>query len=106
MNIRPKTAALLGFARKSGALILGESALEQGIRNRRIQLVILAEDTLPKKRKALGRWCQSLKVPFVILGTKEAFGRIFNIRPQGFAGVTDLQMAQAILSDNQTIGGD
>jgi ribosomal protein L7Ae-like RNA K-turn-binding protein len=100
MDIHPKIAAILGFARKSRRLTLGESALEQGIKNGRIRLVILAEDILPKKKEALAQWCQSADIPFLILGTKEAYARIFSIQPQGFIGVIDLQMAQAILSGN------
>jgi ribosomal protein L7Ae-like RNA K-turn-binding protein len=101
MDVHPKAAAMLGFARRSRHLILGELALEQGIKSRRAQLVILAEDVAPRKKEALEQWCRSAGIPFLILGTRETYARIFNIQPQGFIGVTDLQMAQAILVNVQ-----
>jgi ribosomal protein L7Ae-like RNA K-turn-binding protein len=98
MEVHPKTAAMLGFARKSGCLLLGKLALEHGMKSGRVRLAVLAEDTPPKKREALEQWCRSAGISFLILGTKEAYARIFNIQPQGFIGVTDSQMAQAILN--------
>jgi ribosomal protein L7Ae-like RNA K-turn-binding protein len=97
MPLNHKTAALLGFVKKSGRLILGEFQVEQSIKNGRVRLVILAEDVKAKKKDILEKWCESVGVHFLILGTKEAYGQVFNTQPQGFVGVTDIQMAQAIL---------
>jgi ribosomal protein L7Ae-like RNA K-turn-binding protein len=111
VDIHPKTAAMLGFARRSKRLVLGESALEQGVKSGRIRLVILAEDVPLKKREIWGQWCRRAGIPFLISGTREAYARIFNIQLQGFIGVTDVQMAQAILNNHSQLiikdgGGD
>ena len=105
MSVNPKTAALLGFARKSLKLILGELSVEQGIKNGQAKLVILAGDVADKKKTIIEKWCRDKGISFLELGDKDAYGKLFDTRPQGFIGVTDPQMAQAILSGNRA-GGD
>jgi ribosomal protein L7Ae-like RNA K-turn-binding protein len=97
MTVSHKTAALLGFARKSGKLVMGEFLVEQGIKNGQARLVILAEDIKDKKKNIIEQWCGGMGIACLICGTRHTYGSIFNTRPQGFISVTDLQMAQAIL---------
>jgi ribosomal protein L7Ae-like RNA K-turn-binding protein len=97
MTLSHKTAALLGFAKKSGTLITGEFPVEQSIKNGQARLVILAEDIKDKKKDIIGKWCGGLGIACLIWGMRHTYGSIFNTQPQGFISVTDVQMARAIL---------
>ena len=105
MSIDPKTKALLGFARKSRRLALGELSVEQCIKNGQAKLVILAEDLTEKKKTIIERWCHDKGINFLVLSDKATYGQLFNTQPQGFISVTDTQMAKAIWNRN-TAGGD
>ena len=105
MSINPKIAALLGFARKSRKLAVGEITVENSIKTGKAKLVILAEDVTEKKKKIIERWCHDKGINFLVLSDKATYGRIFNTQPQGFISVTDIQMANTIWNRNSA-GGD
>jgi len=91
-NIR----TLLGFAKKSGKLLCGETAVESAIKRNAAMLVILAHD-LPEKRKIHWEyWCRNNKIKYVTLGTKEEFGLILGMSERSVLAVIDSQMAAAI----------
>ena len=95
-TVPPNIRALLGFAKKSGKLLSGEAAVGSALKRNSAKLVILACD-LPEKRKTHWEsWCQSIKIKYVFLGTKEEFGRILGLSNRGVIAVTDAQMAAVI----------
>lgn len=96
MTVPPKIAALLGFARKSGMLLSGEAAVQAGLKKRKIWLVILATD-LPEKRKVhWERQCETSKIQYAYLGSKDEYGAILGISGRGVLALADRKMALAI----------
>ncbi|MBZ4654475.1 MAG: ribosomal protein L7Ae/L30e/S12e/Gadd45 [Peptococcaceae bacterium] len=96
MTILASIQTLLGFAKKAGKLVSGESAVEAMLKRGIVTLVILAED-LPEKRKSYWlRRCDHLNVDSLTLGTKDELGRALGLSPRSILAVTDTQMAQAI----------
>ena len=104
-KIDPKIATLLGFARKSKSLALGELAVEQSIKKGQAKLVILAEDVSAKKKTIIEKWCHDKDIYYLALSDKETYARVFNTRPQGFISVSDIQIAKSIWNRNSA-GGD
>ncbi|PKM87281.1 MAG: L7Ae/L30e/S12e/Gadd45 family protein [Firmicutes bacterium HGW-Firmicutes-12] len=97
MTILNEVYTLLGFARKSGKLFAGESAVKAAVKNKNAKLVILAED-LPEKRKIY--WSNYLElsdIKVVNIGTKEDYGRVLGLSERGLIAISDKKMAAAIL---------
>lgn len=96
MTIQSNVGSLLGFARKSGTLLSGESAVQTGLKKKKVRLVILAADLQEKRRTNYMRWCEDEGVSCKILGTKKELGQILGMSDRGIIAVIDKQMAIAI----------
>lgn len=104
--LQPKVTTLIGFAVKSGKLLLGEYSVESGIKTSKAKLVILAEDVSLRRRNILQLWCQDRNIAFLVMGTKEEFGKLLSKKPLGLMAITDSQMAKAICKAADPCGGD
>jgi len=104
--LQPKIVALLGFATKSGKLLLGEYSVESGIKTKKAKLVILAEDVSLRRRNILEFWCRDKEISFLVMGSKEEFGKLLNKKPLGLLAITDSQMAKALCQAAESCGGD
>ncbi len=96
--IETSIKALLGFARKGNLLVSGETAVEAGLKNQQIKLLIMAEDLPSNKFNYLQKWCRDLDLPCITLGNKEELGNALGLSPRGMIGITDEKMAAAILA--------
>jgi len=105
MALEQKVASLIGFAAKSGRLLLGNHAVEQGIKRKQAKLVLAASDMNPKRRDILRLWCQDMEIPFLATGTKEGYGAMLQRPPLGLLALTDKHMAQGIIDAAKTNGG-
>lgn len=88
--------ALLGFAAKAGALVNGSAAVEAGIKQRKIELVICATDLSPKTIKNFDYLCKKYEVGFYCFGNIFELGYWVGSPGRGVIGVTSKQFAGAI----------
>lgn len=96
MMIPNKIKTLLGFARKSGQLVSGESAVSASLKRKAPALILLALD-MPEKRKTIFmHWCNDQEIRYLIMGTKEEYGNILGLSPRGVVAILDKQLAKAI----------
>jgi len=96
MTLPPSIAALLGFARKSGQLLGGHSAVSASLKTGKARLVIIATDLPENRRLDWKSRCGQTGSHYLEAGTKEELGRILGFRESGVLAVTDRQMAEAI----------
>ncbi len=97
MRINPKAEALLGFARKSGKLLSGESAVKFGIKTKAVKLLLLAVD-MPEKRKFHWiNWCKDEEIPYLFIGNKAEYARILGMSARSVVAIKDEKMAAALL---------
>ena len=106
MSLDPKIAGLIGFAAKSGKLLLGTFSVEQGIRQGCAKLVLAAKDGNPKRLRILKLWCSDMHIPFLDMGTKEDYGALLRKPPLGLLALTDEHMVSGIMDAANTNGGD
>jgi ribosomal protein L7Ae-like RNA K-turn-binding protein len=97
MGIDPKISGVIGFAAKSGKLLSGTYAVEQGIRQKRAKIVLSAEDVNPKRLSVLRFWCSDMGIPLISVGKKEDYGGLLGKPPLGLLALTDEHMAEGIL---------
>jgi len=97
MSLNPKIAGLLGFAAKSGKLLLGTYSVEQSIRQKRAKLVLAAEDLNPKRLKILGQWCGDMEIPFLVVGMKKEYGEMLRKPPLGLLALTEDSLVKGII---------
>lgn len=88
--------ALLGFAAKAGALVTGSAAVEAGIKQRQIELVICATDLSAKTIKNFNYLCKKNGVRLYCFGILSELGRWVGRPGRGVIGVTSKQFADAI----------
>ncbi|MCR4440926.1 MAG: ribosomal L7Ae/L30e/S12e/Gadd45 family protein [Peptococcaceae bacterium] len=96
MSLPLNIASLLGFARKSGQLLTGRSAVQAGLKKREARLVIVAKD-LPEKRKLYWKKrCEQSGSQYMETGTKEELGKLLGVRERGVLAVKGKQISEAI----------
>lgn len=114
MTISPKVKTLLGFAKKSGKVISGETTIEERIKRNIFTFLFIASDMPDKRKKYWEKKCKEKNIKCYVIGTKEEYGAILGISPRNLLTVNDKQMAQAILEQlrlteaslTDTFGGD
>mgnify|MGYP001065304683 CR=1 FL=1 len=98
MKFPEKVKPLLGFARKSGRLFLGEKAVKASLKRGEAQLVLFATDFSEKRREFIGQWCASQQVPFFTVGTKKEYGTILGVNLCSLLVITDKKIAAKIFA--------
>ena len=106
MSLDPTVAGLIGFAAKSGKLIIGTNAVEQSIIKKKAALVLVAQDMNPKRVEKLRLWCLDEDIPMLSMGMKDEYGQLLRKPPLGLLALTDKHMVSGIMKTAKTNGGD
>ena len=88
--------SFLGLARRAGKITSGESQIEAMLKKRKGHLLILAEDA-PGTHKKYQKWAEDLRLPIMIIGTKQDLGIAIGLSPRSTILVMDEGFAKAIL---------
>ncbi len=97
--MREKIHSYLGFARRSRNLISGYNACIYGIEKRKIRLLVLTADLSENTKKKFQAAAESGNVPLRIYGTMEAMEEMTGEVGRGVYGVTDRNLAKAIMEE-------
>ena len=98
MSISQKTKSMIGFAAKSRKLLQGTASVEQGIRQRRAKLVLVADDINPGKKKAISHWCEEMEIPYMVTGTVGEYSSLLQKPSSGLLALTDEHMVSGVLA--------
>ena len=93
--------SLLGMARRAGKVYSGESQVEAFLKKRKGDLLIIAKDSSNALTK-FERWCQDLKIPVIIDGTKEEIGISIGMSPRSAVLIIDRGFAEAMLKESKS----
>ena len=88
---------LLGFAQKGKNLAAGEANVEAYLKKGKVHLLLIAEDQSAKNQQRWLYLAENYAIEAILFGTKEELGRAVGMSPRGIVGITDEQMAKAIL---------
>lgn len=89
---------LLGFAQKGKNLAAGEANVEAYLKKGKVSLLIIATDQSEKNQNKWKYLANEWGIESITFATKEELGRAIGMSPRGIVGITDNQMAQAILN--------
>ena len=88
-----KINKLLGFARRAGKLAIGRSAVETADKQKKLKLVILAEDATPKAERVV---LHLRGVASIRYSTKDGLGELLGRSEVGMVGILDQNFAVSI----------
>lgn len=97
--MRKKVDSYLGFAAKSRNLISGYHSCLNGIKQKKLKLLILSEDLSENTVKKLSKLSNDNAVPLRIYGKMEELSKITGSRERGIFGITDVNFADVIIKE-------
>ncbi|MBU6081077.1 YlxQ family RNA-binding protein [Allobacillus halotolerans] len=87
---------LLGLANRARKLVHGEGTIVEGIRNKQVKLVLIAEDASDNTQKKLTDKCKSYQVPYVIIDNRQVLSKAIGKEGRVAVGVTDAGFSEKL----------
>ena len=94
--MRDRRYATISLAMKAGAVVSGETAVQEAVRSSKACLIVLAEDASDNTKK---KFCNKSKfycVPCIEFGEKEMLGRCIGKDQRSVLAVTNESLAKAL----------
>ncbi len=88
---------ILNSMKNSGELVFGITLLFENIEH--VHFVVIAQDISKKNEEKIFRKIKELKIPYVIVGTMEDLGKIFNKEEITVIGIKDKKMAKGLIEE-------
>ncbi|MBR2289550.1 MAG: ribosomal L7Ae/L30e/S12e/Gadd45 family protein [Clostridia bacterium] len=92
-----KIYGILGIASKAGKVVSGFDAVSDMIKRRKVNLLIVAEETSEKTKKEMEFLSSKFQVPLVIFGTIEENSHAIGKKNRAVMGICDLGLANKFL---------
>ena len=93
-----ESMALLGMARRAGALATGTGSTRRALKEGRARLVLLADDASEAQRGKVMNLLRHGDTPRATVGTREALGMAVGSAPVSAVAVTDKQFAKELVA--------
>ena len=90
--------AILGMARRAGALAYGTGSTRRALKEGRARLVLFAQDASETQRDKVMKLLRHQKTPRATFGTREALGSAVGSAPVSAVAVTDRQLAKELVA--------
>jgi ribosomal protein L7Ae-like RNA K-turn-binding protein len=90
--------ALLGLARRAGALAFGTGSTRRALKEGRARLILLAQDASETQRDKVMKLLRHGTTPRATLGTREALGLAVGSPPISAVAVTDDEFAKELVA--------
>jgi ribosomal protein L7Ae-like RNA K-turn-binding protein len=97
--MRKKVDSYLGFAAKSRNLVSGNYSCLNAIKQKKLKLLILAEDLSENTAKKLTKIANENEIPFRNYGKSEELSKVTGSQERGIFGITDVNFADVILKE-------
>ena len=101
LNIINKTSKnyinILNSMKNSGELVFGINLLFENIEH--IHFIVMAQDISKKNEEKVFKKVNELKIPYVVVGTMQELGKIFNKEEITVIGIRDKKMARGLVEE-------
>jgi ribosomal protein L7Ae-like RNA K-turn-binding protein len=91
-----RIAGLLGLAQKAGKLALGSDAVEKALRQRKIYVLVFAEDASQATTGQLETLAMKNDVPVFYLSSRDELGKLVGREALAVLGIIDSSFANGI----------
>lgn len=105
--INNKLLGLLGICAKAGKVTSGADACLEDMKNKKINLIILAEDASEKTKKNYIYYGNKYNVPVVITNTTDDLSKSIGKKNRAIIGIKDINLSieiQKIINGGEIIG--
>jgi ribosomal protein L7Ae-like RNA K-turn-binding protein len=98
MRLMRDSLALLGMARRAGALAYGTGSTKRALKEGRARLILFAQDASETQRDKVMKLLRHGTTPRATLGTREALGLAVGSPPVSAVAVTDSEFAKELVA--------
>lgn len=88
---------ILNSMKNSGELVFGINLLFENIEH--VHFIVMAQDISKKNEDKIFRRITELKIPYIVVGTMQELGKIFNKEEITVIGIKDKKMARGLIKD-------
>lgn len=96
MMIEKKVMNLLGMAQRANQIVSGEYAVQKAIQEKRVYLLLIANDCADETRKTYTDLAEKYNVPFHYLLTREKLGQCIGKNFRAAAVLLDSGFSKAV----------
>ena len=89
---------------KAGKVNFGADSIEESIIKRKVNLVILSEESSDRTKEKFKEICKKYKLPIIIYGTIESLSKSIGKNNKAILGIKDVNFSKSILEKYN--GGD
>ena len=87
---------LLGLCQKAGRLLSGDMQIRDGLKKKKGCLFLIAADSSEQTRKTYIGMAEAIRIPWLIIGSKEELGRAIGKGQRTAVLITDAGFAKAV----------
>lgn len=88
---------ILNSMKNSGELVFGINLLFENIEH--VHFIVIAQDISKKNEEKILRRVNELKIPYVVIGTMQELGKVFNKEEINVIGIKDKKMAKGLIEN-------
>ena len=88
---------ILNSMKNSGELVFGINLLFENIEH--VHFIVMAQDISKKNEEKVLRRISELKIPYVVVGTMQELGKVFNKEEITVIGIKDKKMARGLIEE-------
>lgn len=92
-----KIYGLLGIAAKAGKVISGFDCIQDNIKKKQVNLIIVAKDTSEKTQKEMRFACGKYGIPLIVFGNIEGNSHAIGKKNRALIGICDSGLAKKFL---------
>lgn len=94
--MNPRVATMIGFAKRSGNLANGFTAVTIHLKKRKARLVMMSEDLSDDSRRKITNLCRTTNTPFYIHGSRDEIGRAIGREESTVIAILDTKFAKIV----------
>ncbi len=102
--INNKILGLIGLAARARKIAFGADSVEQEIKKKKVELVIVAEDSSERTKNKFEKLSEEYKIPILIIGEIEVLSKAIGKSNKAIIGIEDINFSNEIQKINN--GGE
>ena len=92
-----KIYGILGIAAKAGKIISGFDAIQDGVKRKQVNLIIVAKETSEKTQKEMRFICDKYGIPLIVFGNIEGNSHAIGKKNRALIGICDEGLSKKFL---------